>query len=116
MAARFDSKAIRDLVREGSGASPSMQFAEVRAKLGTMPSLLADAYPDLRMTTSSLAHNQDPELTSKIQGLSRRLHRTHPGYNSAHSYPLHRLLEQLGVSYEFYFGSTQETYGHVGLQ
>jgi hypothetical protein len=115
MAARFDSKATRDRLREASRAPPSAQIADVRAKLDAIPSVLRDAYPDLRMTASSLADSKDPELTNKVQALGKRLHRANPGYNAIHAHPLHRLLEHLGVTYNFYFGSTQETYGHVGV-
>jgi hypothetical protein len=115
MAARLDSKAIRDRLREASRAPPSAQFADVRTKLEAIPSVLRDAYPDLRMTASSLADSKDPELTSKVQSLGKRLRRANPGRNGVHAYPLHRLLEHLGVSYNFYIGPTQETYGHVGV-
>jgi hypothetical protein len=115
MAARLDSKAIRDRLREASRAPPSAQFADVRTKLEAIPSVLRDAYPDLRMTASSLADSKDPELTSKVQSLGKRLRRANPGRNGVHAYPLHRLLAHLGVSYNFYIGPTQETYGHVGV-
>jgi hypothetical protein len=116
MAARLDSKVVRDRVREVSSAPPSALFADLRAKLDAIPSLLLDAYPNLRMTTSSLADSKDPELASKVQALRRRLRNANPGRNAAHAYPLHRLLEDLGVRYNFNFGQTQETYGHVGVQ
>src|SRR4029077_4438873 len=55
MAARLDARVVRERVREASSAAPSAQFVDVKARLDAIPSLLLDAYPDLRMTESSLA-------------------------------------------------------------
>jgi hypothetical protein len=114
IAAQFDAEAFRSWLRQASNPPPpSVDAAEWRAKLGSMRSVVQEAYPNLDMRSRSLATSEDPELNGKIQELQRRLRRANPGCLGWQCYPLHRFIERLGIRFDFDFGQTEDTYGYV---
>ena len=74
------------------------------------PSPLRDAYPTI---PANVLNRGNEEFSQKMMALRTRLLRANRGCNGAHCYPLHRLVEHLGVSLDFNFGQTEERYGRV---
>ena len=75
--------------------------------------LAMDAFPGVPMTVSMGARRNDPAFADFMRGLSVRLSRRDVSFGNQHCWPLDRLAERRGVTFDFPFGKYREVYGHV---
>ncbi|MDP1966860.1 MAG: hypothetical protein Q8K93_32225 [Reyranella sp.] len=112
MAAQLDSPQWRDWLRASSRPmAPAARTTWLNQAARVQ--LAMDAFPGVPMTTSMGARRNDPTFAQFMRGLSVRMSRRDVSFGNQHCWPLDRLAERLGVSFDFPFGKHREVYGHV---
>jgi hypothetical protein len=110
MAAQFDSPIWRNRTRRMSTVPPELPPSD--AKWNSYW-LFKKTYPNEPMAMSAEAARLGDKLKRQMNLLRRRLRRANPGAGNAHCAPFHRVLSQLGLTYEPPVGDARELYGDV---